>query len=840
MSYSSRRVYQPARRLSIVLGWILCACTPLTAIASSGSSATNDLSRKRIDILVAGVPADSFRVRTRILSQHDEILELLVESSRWLDNEISKPKIDNDEMLGALENVTASMARAGQYGLCDDLAHLLIDLTRAAYGDRDWRVGDAYRVYSGIARVTRGSDESRRALDESRCILESANATQTMSYAKLIWADSNWQRWRDAGKCVDDLSRALALAEEVQVTPTTDQANMTCWLGWMELHTGRHDLAIKHLHEAELEFGHLGLDDCSTMGTIIAAKGDLAAIAGDWKTAETLYQRSSEIFDETGAKRGGGMSYGSNNVAFLQAKQGRYDEAWKSLQRYREGQASQASIAVAPWRTGSDASYANLLNLRHRLVDHQGVKRVLAESPHVSTEAWKALIDQVDLTAQCMRAEGDYARAHPVPKVGLNQLKVALAPDEAYVGWIDARFGDALLISTGPFRYGRLMYIVRPGRDVKWVPISEMTTREEDTPARLKARRYIQIRTRAAGWRQHVDDDPEFNELAHGNFPRVIAPALPELEGVRRLVMEFACYDEFIDTDAVIDDNGHYLVDRFAVSYAPCASVFMALQSLPKSRDRGRMTALAVGDPVFSQTPVSPDEDSRLDDAQLRGAVQRDAAVLDKLPRLAHSAEEIDRVASLFNARVLRQADASEASLDRMVASGELAKYDIVHIATHTLISGAPERCAIALSRVGLDGSPGNDGLVDATEIRLTWKLDANLVTLSGCQTAGVGFSRGEPLGIAQAMFAAGARCVLISNWKVDDLATSMLMQRFYENVATGRGMSPTSARANRVSYSEALEEAKCWLKDYRDAKGDRPYAHPVYWAGFFLVGDAN
>jgi CHAT domain-containing protein len=204
----------------------------------------------------------------------------------------------------------------------------------------------------------------------------------------------------------------------------------------------------------------------------------------------------------------------------------------------------------------------------------------------------------------------------------------------------------------------------------------------------------------------------------------------------------------------VIDDNGRYLVDRFAVSYSPCASVFMELQSGPRSRHHGGVTALAVGDPVFS-SHAAADEDSRLDETTLRGAVQRDATVLDRLPRLAHSAEEIDRVASLFNTRVLCQANASEAALDRIVASGELAKYDIVHIATHTLISGAPERCAFALSRGGVDGTPGNDGLIDATEIRLTWRLDADLVTLSGCQTAGTGFSRGEPLGIAQALFAA-------------------------------------------------------------------------------------
>jgi hypothetical protein len=51
------------------------------------------------------------------------------------------------------------------------------------------------------------------------------------------------------------------------------------------------------------------------------------------------------------------------------------------------------------------------------------------------------------------------------------------------------------------------------------------------------------------------------------------------------------------------------------------------------------------------------------------------------------------------------------------------------------------------------------------------WNLDADLVTLSACETglgkkdAGEGY-----LGFSQALFVAGARSLLVSLWKVDDL----------------------------------------------------------------------
>ena len=52
------------------------------------------------------------------------------------------------------------------------------------------------------------------------------------------------------------------------------------------------------------------------------------------------------------------------------------------------------------------------------------------------------------------------------------------------------------------------------------------------------------------------------------------------------------------------------------------------------------------------------------------------------------------------------------------------------------------------------------------------------------------------------------ARCVVLSRWKVDDSATTLLMLRFYENVLGKRkGLKAPLKRA------EALQEAKSWLR---------------------------
>jgi CHAT domain-containing protein len=64
------------------------------------------------------------------------------------------------------------------------------------------------------------------------------------------------------------------------------------------------------------------------------------------------------------------------------------------------------------------------------------------------------------------------------------------------------------------------------------------------------------------------------------------------------------------------------------------------------------------------------------------------------------------------------------------------------------------------------------------------WHLNAELVTLSACQTALGKYERGEGfVGFAQALILSGSRSVCLSLWKVDDAATALLMERFYQNL---------------------------------------------------------
>ncbi len=107
-----------------------------------------------------------------------------------------------------------------------------------------------------------------------------------------------------------------------------------------------------------------------------------------------------------------------------------------------------------------------------------------------------------------------------------------------------------------------------------------------------------------------------------------------------------------------------------------------------------------------------------------------------------------------------------------------------------------------------LNHKPVFDGRLTVREIQHDWNLNADLVTLSACETALGREAGGEGfVGFTQALLMSGARSVCLSLWKVDDTATALLMTRFYQNMLGKRpGLSKPMPKA------EALGEAKKWL----------------------------
>jgi CHAT domain-containing protein len=158
--------------------------------------------------------------------------------------------------------------------------------------------------------------------------------------------------------------------------------------------------------------------------------------------------------------------------------------------------------------------------------------------------------------------------------------------------------------------------------------------------------------------------------------------------------------------------------------------------------------------------------------------------------------------------------------LRRLSLTGELARYRLVHFATHGAVAGETGAVepGLVLTPPAIP-SEEDDGYLAASEVAQL-RLDAALVVLSACNTAAGGEMGADALsGLASAFFYAGARSLLVSHWAVESDAAVRLMTTAL----------PEAAR-NGVRPSEALRRA---MLDLIDTGVD----HPARWAPFVIVG---
>ena len=294
----------------------------------------------------------------------------------------------------------------------------------------------------------------------------------------------------------------------------------------------------------------------------------------------------------------------------------------------------------------------------------------------------------------------------------------------------------------------------------------------------------------------------------------LLAPALADLPtGVRRLVIVPDDVLHRVPWDALVLGSGEYAAQRFALSLAPSAAVVAELWGRGAASAEGPVRLAALGDPAFGAAPRGV-ADVRQSLAELfRGAGEGRTtggalAVPERLPASGREARMVARYARSADVRL--RADASEAWLKRT----PLTPYRVLHFATHAFV----DEWSVARTALVLAPGGGEDGIVGPADLEAL-RLDADLVVLSACRTAGGVVLAGEGVrGLTAPLLRAGARSIVATAWKVGDQSTVAFVDAFYRAVASG------------LAVSDALRAAK--LEAIRRG---RP---PREWAAFTLIGD--
>jgi CHAT domain-containing protein/Tfp pilus assembly protein PilF len=233
---------------------------------------------------------------------------------------------------------------------------------------------------------------------------------------------------------------------------------------------------------------------------------------------------------------------------------------------------------------------------------------------------------------------------------------------------------------------------------------------------------------------------------------------------------------------ACLHDGEQFLVERFPLFHDPSASVFGQAMSREPLAGKRSAHVLAIGNPDVG------------DPAYELPFTEREVASIQR---------DFDAVVALTGP------DASEDNL-----RGRIGQFDIVHIGAHGHFDAAnPLFSNLVLA------PHEEDGLLHLHEVT-GLDIDAQLLALSACQS-GLGELRSgdELVGLSRAFAYAGARSILSTLWRVDDVATALVSKHFYRRYAE-------SGAADSLRHGQL------------QVMNDGRHAHPTYWAGVVLSGD--
>jgi len=231
---------------------------------------------------------------------------------------------------------------------------------------------------------------------------------------------------------------------------------------------------------------------------------------------------------------------------------------------------------------------------------------------------------------------------------------------------------------------------------------------------------------------------------------------------------------------AALENNGRYLIEDYALTYLPSATVYKFCKEKAKKLG-GKL--LAFGNPDLG--------DPGLD--------------------IPFALIEAKAIGKLYSASKVLSRDAASEAAFKTLSPG----YDILHLASHGLFNpDKPMDSALLLSSGGKE-----DGRLTMSEI-FDLDINAGLVTLSACSTGMSRIKSGDELiGFPRAFIYAGVPSITATLWNVNDEATAVLMTLFYKNLKT-----QSKAKALRMAQLDLLKKTN--------------YKRPYYWAAFYLIGD--
>jgi CHAT domain-containing protein/tetratricopeptide (TPR) repeat protein len=414
---------------------------------------------------------------------------------------------------------------------------------------------------------------------------------------------------------------------------------------------------------------------------------------------------------------------------------------------------------------------------------------------------------------------------------------------------------------VGEFEITRslLAFVVRPGHDVEMYDLGPSAPVIE----------HINV------WRNSFGMSEEGKSAGEELREQLWEPLLPSLEGTNLvLVSPDGALGQLPFAALPGKEPESYLLEDHPLAMIPVPQLIPALVNEVGKRQLEKDLLLVGGvdydGPAAATDAPQRPKRKRMSRGELDRAVGEQA--WDPLPGAAAEVAFIaDTYRRLFEAGDNAVVDLRAAQATEEAFRSSAPRCAVLHLATHGYFASPDKESAIGVSTRGErfrqlgeaererlrgfspgllsglvfagannpppDGDARDDGLMTASEIAVLPLSGVRLVMLSACETGLGEVAGGEGLlGVQRAFQVAGARSTVATLWKVDDLVTRRIMERFY-----------TGYLDEELSPLDALREAQLWalkhpdeLRGVNDPDDSQASAKlsPRYWAAYVFSGD--
>ncbi len=286
-----------------------------------------------------------------------------------------------------------------------------------------------------------------------------------------------------------------------------------------------------------------------------------------------------------------------------------------------------------------------------------------------------------------------------------------------------------------------------------------------------------------------------------------------------------------------------FSLDRI-IRYVPMASLHNGNNYLVENY---KISTILSADLTRVGQPLLGSEKLRI----LAGGLSNRVAGFNPLPNVVTELDEIVKedqkndIRGIFTGKQILNEEFTYAGIrDRLKGN------NFLHIATHgKFVTGDRENSFLMMG-------DGTKLFLPSIQTLTDYIGDVQMVVLSACETAlgGTDPDGIEIAGMGYYFLAGGVETVIASLWAVSDRSTSILMQRFYQNLAgvNGKKLQGRAEALQQAQLSILRSEGEAETSKNKSGqivieprqranaqtRSKNNFAHPYYWAPFILIGN--